>query len=87
MIFRCTESFDTCEGESPVTIDKGTIWLASYRPPSFGGYELALLEQLNEGGGFTGAQATVRMYMLSTSFELVPPDECVMIGCSEFNAQ
>jgi len=84
MFFRCTESFETREDGVPFTLDVGTTWMASYRPPAFGGYELVRLEQVDDGV-FTGVQATVRLYRLSTSFEMLGPEDIrPVIGCSTF---
>lgn len=88
MIFKCTESFETREDGYPIAIEKDSVWVASYHSPAHGGYELAFMEEINDDGGFTGTQATIRMYRLSTSFVLIPADECkVPIGCSEFHGQ
>lgn len=88
MFFKCTEEFETREDGYPFCFEKGTVWMASYKPPAFGGYEIVLLEKIDDEGAYTGVQATVRLYRLSTSFAKIPPNEIkAPIGCSTFHSE
>ena len=88
MFFKCTEEFETREDGYPFTFEKDTVWMASYKPPEFGGYEIVFMEMVDEKGAFAGPQATVRLYRLSTSFVKIPPSDIkAPIGCSEFHSE
>lgn len=85
MIFRCVKAGETTEGTYAVTVDEGTVWMASNTRPSRGGYELVLLSELSDGT-LTGKKALVRAARLSTDFEMVPPEECYGIVDNEPHA-
>ena len=76
MIFRCKEDFETREDGRRTHIDKDTVWMASNALPAMGGYELALIEEIDtEKGCKTGMNAKIRLNRLSTNFDKVPMDD------------
>lgn len=76
MIFRCKDAFETREDGRRTYIDKDTVWMAENSLSAAGGYELALIREIDTGtGDMTGMQARIRLDRLSTNFTKVPMDD------------
>lgn len=86
MLLRCKRPFETREGGIATTIDEGTVWYRARHDVARGGYELVVMERV-EDGAFTGVTVTVRLERANDAdlFEPVPPHECATpIGCTEY---
>ena len=80
MLIRCAEAFETMETGFAKPIEAGTVWQVCGMDIADGGYEVAVIAQVEEGQ-YTD-KARVRVGRISTNFDTIPPNE-ILGGCEE----
>lgn len=82
MLKRCIKTFETREGGYAREVEKGTVWQETMMDIADGGYELAVIERIEDGAYVD--QVRIRLDKLNDReyFEVVPRDEIAYpIGC------